>query len=244
MELKEIFSQSIQEASATLDEYGYPRVQAASTHTPETSFVQPGDAPIEPGIKPEHGEPTENGEGEHKDTGGGGQPTGGQKPHKEPPDVPAKPEKRKTSRLVSYVYPEDASTTRTQSEEVTLHRTKIGQLGVEKVMAYERDHERTPTDMETVQVHHPGYDIKSIDKLGRVRYIEVKSFSGLWDSQNPAQVTKTEFDTARELGDSYWLYVVEQVETDQVKIYPIRNPANRSDYYLFDYGWVPIADES
>jgi hypothetical protein len=242
MELKEIFSQSFQDANATLDEYGYPRVQAASTHTPESSTVHPGDAPIEPGFQPEIEDETEKDHGKGTGTGEGSQQPGATKIPKDTAEVPPKPEKRKTSRLVSYVYPEDATTTKTQSVEVTIRRTKIGQLGVEKAMAYERDHERTPTDMETIQVHHPGYDIKSIDNVGRVRYIEVKTFSGLWDSQNPAQVTKTEFDKARELGDSYWLYVVELVETDQVKIYPIRNPANRADYYLFDYGWVPIAE--
>lgn len=239
MELKELFSQTLQDANATLDEYGYPRVQAASTHTPESSTVQPGDAPIEPGTPSETKDDTEKG---HKRPEDGPLPPGASKSPKDTPDVPPKPEKRKTSRLVSYVYPEDATTTKTQSEEAVIHRTKVGQLGVEKVMTYEKDRDRTPTDMETVQVHHPGYDIKSVDEVGRVRYIEVKTFSGLWDSQNPAQMTKTEFDAARELGDSYWLYIVEQVETDKMKIYPIRNPANRADYYLFDYGWVPVSE--
>jgi hypothetical protein len=239
MELKEIFSQSVQDANATLDEYGYPRVQAASTHTPESTTVHPGDATIETGTPTEHKDET----GKGTETGESNPPTGGTKPPKDTPEPPTKPEKRKTSRLVSYVYPDDATTTKTQSEEAVIHRTKVGQLGVEKVMAYEIENDRTPTDMETVQVHHPGYDIKSIDKLGRARYIEVKTFSGLWDSQNPAQMTKTEFDSARELGDSYWLYVVEQVETDNVKIYPIRNPANRADYYLYDYRWEPLVEK-
>ncbi len=242
MELKEIFSQSWEDANATLDEYGYPRVQAASTHTPESSTVHPGDAPIEPGISHETKDETEKDDAREKATGEGNQPPGIPQQVKDIPETPSKPEKRKTSRLVSYVYQEDATTTKTQSEEVVIRRTKIGQLGVKKVMAFEHESDRAPIDMETVQVHHPGYDIKSIDKLGRVRYVEVKTFSGIWDSQNPAQMTKTEFETARELGDSYWLYVVEQVETDKVKIYPIRNPANRADYYLFDYGWVPVSE--
>jgi hypothetical protein len=242
MELKEIFSQSFQDANATLDEYGYPRIQIASSHTPESSIVQPGDAPIESGTPPEAKDNMGKDQGKEKGTGEGTQPPDGLKPLKETPEVPVKPEKRKTSRLVSYVYQEGATTTKTQPEEVVIRRAQIGQLGVEKVMADERNHDRTPTDMETVQVHHPGYDIKSVDKLGRVRYIEVKTFSGLWDSQNPAQMTKTEFETARELGDSYWLYIVEQIETDKVKIYPIRNPANRAGYYLFDHGWAPLSE--
>ncbi len=86
-------------------------------------------------------------------------------------------------------------------------------------------------------------DIKSIDDLGRIRYIEVKSFSGIWDSQNPAKLTKTEFEMAREIGDNYWLYLVEKVESKDGKIRIIRNPAGKADSYLFDHGWMDICEE-
>jgi hypothetical protein len=44
------------------------------------------------------------------------------------------------------------------------------------------------------------------------------------------------------LGGSFWLYVVEKVETDEFRIFMICNPANRADYYLFDHGWQPLTD--
>ncbi len=96
--------------------------------------------------------------------------------------------------------------------------------------------------METIQTNHPGYDIKSVDELGRVRYIEVKSLSGIWESESPAHVTKNEFETAREFGESYWLYIVERVESDEFKIRIIRDPATKVDTYLFDHGWLDICE--
>lgn len=90
--------------------------------------------------------------------------------------------------------------------------------------------------------NNPGYDIKSIDNMGRVRFIEVKALTNQWDRQSPAQMTRTEFDLSKELGSSYWLYIVELVESENYQIYQIQNPANQVDYYLFDHGWRPLAD--
>jgi hypothetical protein len=105
-------------------------------------------------------------------------------------------------------------------------------------MQYEREQNRNPKDMETVQVHHPGYDIESIEDNGTLRFIEVKSLSGIWDAQNPAEVTKTEFETAKKKGQDYWLYIVEKAESEDFQIHMIQNPANRVDFYLYDHGWV------
>jgi hypothetical protein len=113
----------------------------------------------------------------------------------------------------------------------------VANAGVEKVMQFERENGRDPTDMEEIEVHHPGYDIESRSGDGTIRFIEVKSLSGTWDSQNPAQLTKTEFNTAKHRGKAFWLYVVERAESEDYKIYRIQDPGNRVDYYLFDHGW-------
>ena len=115
--------------------------------------------------------------------------------------------------------------------------------GVDFVLKFENEQGRDAIDMETEQINHPGFDVKSIDPQNprNIRYIEVKSTAGLWDSANPAQIHKTQFETAQERGDSYWLYVVEQVESDNPKIYCIQNPANRVDTFMFDHGWQPLS---
>jgi hypothetical protein len=243
MELKEILSQSFKEAAATLDEYMYPRIEDAPGEAPEGQTVQPGDKEVEDtGVLPGGEEP-----GDKKTTSGqtstGHQPVQGGGQPKDKPE-PKKPVKRKTTRLLSYVNPGDETTEGTEKPEAAARRTEIGQLGVDLVMKFENDAGRQPTDMETIQVHHPGYDVKSVDKLGQTRYIEVKSFSGTWDSQNPAQLTKTEFETAQELGSSFWLYVVERVESEDAHMIRIQNPAHRADYFLFDHRWMKLAADA
>jgi len=241
MELKEILSQSIQDANATLDDYGYPKIEEAPTQVPDGAAAEPAVAPTAPGAQvgdtPGELPAGKDGGDGHPSTGGGVPPGGTQVGKKE------KPVKRKTSRLYSYVNPEEETSSHTESEETTQRRLRTGQLGVDRVMQYERVNGRTPTDMETVKVHHPGYDIESIDSIGRPRYIEVKTMTGQWDSQSPAQMTKIEFETAKELGTSYWLYIVEMIESDKVKMYMIQDPANRADIYCFDYGWKGISIE-
>jgi len=96
--------------------------------------------------------------------------------------------------------------------------------------------------MEEIQVNHPGYDITSIDAYNQPRFIEVKSFTGIWDSRNPAQMTKREFETAREKGDKYWLYIVEKVESEDFRIHCICDPARQVDAYLFDHGWINLSE--
>ncbi len=236
MELKEILSQSLEDARATLDEFGYPRIQEASSDVPPSDTVEIADVPIDTPLGP----------GGDNDTGGGTTvphpATGVTSPPMTTPVAKPRPPKRKTSRLMSYVYPDDATSAADEPPEVVFHRNEVEKMGVDLAMAYERENGRDPTDMNTVQHNHPGYDIKSIDSIGQPRYIEVKATSGWWDSRNPAQVTRREFETARELGTSYWLYVIEQVETDQVQLHAVRNPANRVERYLFDYGWKPASE--
>lgn len=248
MELKEIFSQSLEDAIGALDEYGYPRIESSPEPQKSEQEVKPtgsgSNSTLEgdPEIRKEDGE-SKGEDQEDKDGRKDGHP--GSTGKKEGDPEKRKPPKRKTSRLISYVYPEDteADPTKKTDPGSSERRTRIGQIGVALVMEYEREQERTPTDMETVQVHYPGYDVKSIDAMGRVRYIEVKTLSGVWDSQNPAQMTKTEFETSQELGTSYWLYVVEMVETEDRMIHQIPNPGGRVNYYLFDHGWKPTTNE-
>jgi len=39
-------------------------------------------------------------------------------------------------------------------------------------------------------------------------------------------------------GMDFWLYVVEQVDSPNFRIFTIPDPANRVDFYLFDHGWL------
>jgi len=84
---------------------------------------------------------------------------------------------------------------------------------------------------------NPGYDIESRDASGKViRYIEVKSLSGRWRNTY-AVLSRPQFDKAIDLGDAFWLYVVENAESDQFAIHPIQNPALKANRFMFDDGW-------
>jgi hypothetical protein len=118
-------------------------------------------------------------------------------------------------------------------------RSPVDIAGVARVLAHESAAERTPKEMPH---KNPGYDIESRDVSGKmVRYIEVKSFSGDWRATY-AVLSQMQFNKARELGDMFWLYVVERAESRDFKIHCIQNPAMRANHFMFDDGWGGFAD--
>lgn len=235
LELKEVLSaETFLEASQTLDQLGYPRFQEFENPLPQGATATLGGSSFEPGNPP-----LPEGRGvqiQHSSDSGlsGSSKKGGQEQQGY--------SKRSTSRLISYVIGKESETLKREPAEKTQHRQEIAQIGIEKVMEYERKHGRNPTDMNISQSNHPGYDIESVEDSGEIRYIEVKALSDKWDSSNPVQLTKMEFETARKFKSEFWLYVVEYADdAERIKIYPIQNPAEKVNYYLFDHGWIEIA---
>jgi len=118
-------------------------------------------------------------------------------------------------------------------------RSRIDQAGLRRVLEYETRCGRTPHEMPH---QNPGYDVESCDAAGRVdRYIEVKSFSGLW-TNTYAVLSRPQFDKANEVAESFWLYVVERAESDDFRIHRIQNPALKANHFMFDDGWRAIAE--
>jgi hypothetical protein len=141
-------------------------------------------------------------------------------------------------RLITYVAPQ--STDHLQEHD----RQLIEQAGMRRVLAYEQLQGRIVKDMNEVCPNHPGYDIESVDGHGNRRYIEVKSKRGVWDDLG-VKMTQTQFNTAMDRQNDFWLYVVEQAENDQAfRIYMIQNPAGRVNEFLYDNGWSAMADET
>jgi len=239
MGIKEVLSApSYASASASLDELNYPPLQA-SDPAPEP----PGaviDVPAEvdpltailggtpPGIPPAPYTPPED-----PRLGGKGRGTGKPKP------------RRRTSRIITYVYPDDGLLPPGEKpDRSSRKRTATEQAGVERVIEDEDMYHRDAIDKNKDTPNHPGYDLESTDReTGAIRYIEVKSLSGIWDSANPILMTKTEFEMAQAKGVEYWLYIVEQANSEDAQIYRIQDPANRANYYVFDHGWEPLAIE-
>jgi hypothetical protein len=88
---------------------------------------------------------------------------------------------------------------------------------------------------------YPGYDVESANQVGVIeRFIEVKSLSGDWRDAD-AGMTKTQFEKAVELGDRYWLYIVERAQQDDFQIHCIQDPAGKANRFMFDPGWKLVA---
>ncbi|MCX7998020.1 MAG: helicase-related protein [Leptospiraceae bacterium] len=94
---------------------------------------------------------------------------------------------------------------------------EIERLGMEFVMKYEKQNGRNPED---VSQENLGYDIRSTDAQGNVRYIEVKSRA----FEGDIQFTQNEWFKAIRFQNEYYLYVVFHLKTEP-KLYTIQNPS-------------------
>jgi len=171
-------------------------------------------------------------------------------PHKEPTGTVGPSGGHKTSGtgkkkgrpvLRSYVPSPDAAEPETSgnAEDEEEGRSPIDEAGVRRVLTHELASGRTPKEMPH---KNPGYDIESRDANGKVvRYIEVKSFSGEW-RYTYAVLSRPQFNKARDLGDLFWLYVVERAESDDSVMYRIQNPAMHANHFMFDDGWRATAE--
>lgn len=96
---------------------------------------------------------------------------------------------------------------------------EIEQIGMDVAMRYERENERAPED---VSLQNLGFDIRSTDRDGIVRYIEVKARAGMGD----VALTQNEWFKAKRFKGDYYLYVVLNSAT-KPELIVIQNPAER-----------------
>ena len=118
-----------------------------------------------------------------------------------------------------------------------------------KVCEFEERHGRRPTPLSHA---HPGYDVESREPrvesadpgTDSFRSIEVKGIAGPWTPQGVA-LSPRQFRAAQELGDRFWLYVVEYADdSTRAVVHPIQGPFARVTGYWFDRGWRQLADPS
>jgi len=141
--------------------------------------------------------------------------------------------------LRSYVMPDRPDDDSPSDEEAHARRSEVDQAGVDRVMEFEHRQDRNPREMPP---KHPGYDVESTNADGIVeRYIEVKSLSSDWNGAD-AGLTKPQFERAGELGDEYWLYVVERARLENYCIHCIQDPAGNANRFMFDPGWKQVAE--
>ena len=153
--------------------------------------------------------------------------------------------------MTSYVSRKD---TRENSRHRERHQweegAETGRVGEVAVVAHEKDKEWFAVQMET---NNAGYDVASSpaqrDGLPdmdhpEARYIEVKSTKNGWDAYGVA-ISGTQFEMAREMEGSWWLYVVEYVDSAGQVIHEVPNPLVDSGLsYRFDGGWARWAEQA
>jgi len=152
--------------------------------------------------------------------------------------APSNSAQRERGRLLSYVFRARDGAQGDESARAQ-RNSEIDGAGIKRVLKYEHTAGRFP---QVMPHENPGYDIESCDIAGNVvRYIEVKSLAGLWDSQGVG-LSSTQFSKGHLFGEKYWLYVVERAEHEDAKIYRIQDPARRVDEFRYDYKWRELAE--
>ena len=165
------------------------------------------------------------GEGNTKGRGTGARTTGGTRT---PGNAGGRP-------FISYVatHPEDEEPDPDGLDQPA--RMALEAKSIEFILSIETGWERTPT-------HNPGFDLYETGPDDRpTRWCEVKAMTGSL-TDRPVGLSRTQFDCARQHGDAYWLYVVEQAGTNDARIVRIQDPAGHARTFTFDHGWLDIAE--
>jgi hypothetical protein len=197
--------------------------------------VRAGSASTTKGGRSDNGRSQTHERGGSATNGNGSDPTRaarGSKPAREPGD----PLSNHYLETFAVVTPKPPNGTATRDELLAL---EIDKAGVKAVLAFEqaagRDPERKPHS-------HPGFDVESFEGDELVRTIEVKSVDGAWDSPR-VRLSDTQFAVATELGDRYWLYVVEHARSLEPSVWCIQDPARRVDRFAYVPEWKRLAEE-
>ena len=80
-----------------------------------------------------------------------------------------------------------------------------------------------------------GYDFE-VTVGDRTIFVELKGSEYIWRDWEEA-LTAPEFKKALELGEDYYLCVVDQVFSEDSQMYFIQDPANMVDVFAFDHPW-------
>ena len=99
--------------------------------------------------------------------------------------------------------------------------------------------------------HQQGWDLRSTDpKSGETRLIEIKGKGRPWADAEVVELSRKQAHKAfavlaDQTTDSWYLYVVEQVDADGYQVLPIENPIHAAaKWILAGESWRMVAEES
>jgi sacsin len=232
----------------------------STTAEPDITVAEAGsvvpdqqEEPVEPRVKTtlDPGPTVPHRDG-HPSTGGRGRSAGEHHapplPRTEPRDTRSRPQPRYAPQhqLISYVdhdKGDDARDEASRDTESATQKRVTGKHAEKAVMQYEV--EQRGCTPELMPPGNKGFDIRSVDPSGQVRYIEVKGIDGAWGPRG-VSLSCPQFDFVRENpGKDFWVYVVEYArDPERIRIYTIQKPASRVNHYYFDHGWKDLAESA
>ena len=119
---------------------------------------------------------------------------------------------------------------------------EIGDKGENYILANKETLLLSKTNyFQKAPTNNKGFDIYEKDENGQtIRYIEVKTLTGQW-GQGGVGITEHQLEFAQKLKDKWWLFVVENINTDNTKIYKFKNPVLEANRFMFDNSWKQLA---
>ena len=127
------------------------------------------------------------------------------------------------------------------------HKTKrraieIGNKGERYVLDHATEYLLSKTnEFRKAPTNNMGYDIEELNSNEEViRYIEVKTLTGDW-GEGGVSVTHPQIEFAQ-CYDNWWLFVVENINTQNTKIHVFENPVQQANQFKFDHSWKHISE--
>lgn len=153
-----------------------------------------------------------------------------------------KAHRNRTGRLLSYVdgpHDPDRPTTEGGPDQAGV-RDAVGKAAVAYAMATLAKRWASLTEMPH---NNPGYDVRALTAGGDEEFIEVKGQGGAWTQEGVA-LTPKELLTAQQMGERYWLCVVEFAEDEKRRqLSLLKNPFGLALQFRYDVGWKAAAEK-
>ena len=139
----------------------------------------------------------------------------------------------KAGSFISYIAVDQEGSADDPDGLVHEERIELEKAAIDLILNRESNWQQTPPNNE-------GFDLFKVANGQPCVWCEVKAMTGSLQDR-PVGLSRAQFDLAREHGDAYWLYVVEQAAGKDARIVRIQDPAGKAKTFTFDKGWLDVA---
>lgn len=129
-----------------------------------------------------------------------------------------------------------------RTDEERKFSKKIGNKGEKYVLDHSQDYLFSISNrfVKAAADNNKGYDIIEVDSSGKIiRFIEVKTLTGKW-GEGGVGITGSQLEFAQ-VYDNWWLFVVENINTENTQVHILDNPVLQANRFMFDHSWKQLA---